>query len=113
MAVINPAPADRYMMTEFDPKSVMLYYFPPEYFKDGKASKCYIPTENNDISELDRVTVDFMYPPNAAARLKNFAAAKADYVEAVERSKNDGSKSIGIDFVEVYFDRDWNAADGD
>lgn len=105
MAVFVPRPQDRLMMTDFDPKSVMLYYFPPEYFKSGKASPCYSPYENSDISEVDRITIDYMYSADMAARQKNFEAARVDYMQAVERSKEKMTKTVGMDFMELYFDR--------
>ena len=60
----NMAPeiGDDLMMTEFDPKSIMIYAFPPEFFLHGKESVCYIGKENTQISEGDRTTIRYMYP---------------------------------------------------
>jgi hypothetical protein len=43
--------------TLFDPKSIMLYMFPPELFKDHKGTN-----NNTDLSEKDKAYITQMYP---------------------------------------------------
>lgn len=45
---------------EFDPDSIMLYYFPPEWTTDGKGTKY-----NTDLSNKDKAYIKFCYPANA------------------------------------------------
>ena len=49
-----------------DPSSIMMYSQPPEIFKSGEASKCYVKP-NNTISSLDRQFIAQVYPMGATA----------------------------------------------
>jgi hypothetical protein len=50
--------------SNFDPKSVMLYAFPPFYFKQGEKSPCFTNL-NIDLSTGDYKLLRRMYPPSA------------------------------------------------
>jgi Astacin (Peptidase family M12A) len=90
--------------TKFDPKSVMKYYYDPKMFKNGTESACYTEGDNNTISELDRKTVAFMYPPSEQARLEKFKQDRAAFAALVEKAEEEGaSKSIGPDLLAKYF----------
>lgn len=98
--------------TKFDPKSVMKYYYDPKMFKNGKDSTCYTEGDNNAISELDRKTVAFMYPPDPQARLERFQANRAAFAALVERAEERGaSKSVSPDLVAKYFPETTPAGD--
>jgi hypothetical protein len=99
------------MATDFDASSVMLYFFPPEYYLKGKDSTCYIPESNNAISELDRATADFMYPADPAARIRNFEQSKAQFMAIWNRAQESGTRAVGVNFPEAYFGTKGVAAD--
>jgi hypothetical protein len=95
--------AEDLMMTDFDPKSVMLYSFPAEFYVNGGNSSCYISHSNVDISPTDRATVEYMYNSDVAQRQKNFQQAKAQFSAIVEKSAAAGTKSVNFDFVGAFF----------
>jgi hypothetical protein len=99
------------MMTEFDSKSVMLYSFPAEYYVDGDKSKCFIPASNTAISDNDRVTINYMYPADASARVKNFEQSKAQFAEIVKKAEAAGKRATGLDYEDAYFGAKGVAAD--
>ena len=99
------------MMTEFDSKSVMLYSFPAEYYVDGDKSKCFIPSSNTAISETDRSTINFMYPADASARVKNFEQSRAQFAEIMKKAEAAGTKAAGLDYEDAYFGAKGVAAD--
>jgi Astacin (Peptidase family M12A) len=100
---MQPFSGEDLMMTQFDPSSVMLYYFPPDYYKDGDKSKCFIPSANNEISETDFTTVAYMYPADAAARLKNFENRKVALQGVVQKASASGKKGIMVDLAKLFF----------
>jgi len=107
-----PFSGDDLMMTDFDAKSVMLYSFPPEYYLQGDKSSCYIPSSNNDISEADRATIDYMYPADPAERVKNFEQSKAQFMAIWSKAEAAGStKAVGINYPDVFFGAKGVAAD--
>ena len=99
------------MMTDFDAKSVMLYSFPAEYYNEGDKSKCFIPASNTEISEVDRVTVNYMYPADAAARAKNFEQSKAQFADIMKKAEAAGTKSVGLNYTDAFFGAKGVAAD--
>jgi hypothetical protein len=48
-------------MTQVDRKSIMHYSLPPNLFRDGSGSKCWVP-QNDDLSEQDRRFIAAIYP---------------------------------------------------
>jgi hypothetical protein len=100
------------MMTDFDSASIMLYYFPPEFYLNGANSSCFIQHENADISPADRVTVNFMYSSDSAARVKNFEQNKAEFMKIWDTgAKTGATKSVGLDFPEVFLNPKGMGAD--
>ncbi|WP_433293008.1 M12 family metallopeptidase [Actinoplanes sp. CA-030573] len=53
----------RTQFTAFDPESVMLYAFPPEWTLDGRTFP-----ENTELSAADRAFAAHIYPPRGASR---------------------------------------------
>jgi hypothetical protein len=100
---MQPFSGEDLMMTDFDPRSVMLYYFPPDYYKVGDKSKCYIPASNNEISETDFGTVAYMYPADAAARLKGFEERKTALQGIVKKASESGKKGVMVDLAKLFF----------
>lgn len=49
-----------------DRASVMLYQFPAQLLVNGTSSHCYIPTQNNEISDLDARVLQAAYAPAAS-----------------------------------------------
>jgi hypothetical protein len=99
------------MMTDFDSKSVMLYYFPEEFYTDGSKASCFIQKPNDDISEIDRGTVQFMYPSDMAQREANYGGVKQAFTAIIDKAAAEGKKSAGIDFMAAYFSGKGVAAD--
>lgn len=106
-----PEVAEDLMVTDFDPKSVMLYSFPAEFYLKGADSSCFINHANDDVSPVDRATITYMYPADMGERQKNFQQAKAQFSAIVEKSANAGTKAVNIDFVGAFFGDKGVAAD--
>jgi len=101
---LAPLAGEDLMLTDFDAQSVMLYSFPAEYYLNGDKSNCFIPQSNNGISETDRVTINYMYPADANARIKNFEQSKAQFMAIWDKAQAEGTtKSVGVNFPEAYF----------
>lgn len=100
------------MMTDFDAASIMLYSFPKEYYVNGEKSSCFIPFSNTAISPADRATINFMYPSDPAARVKNFEQSKAQFAEIMKKAEAAGTtKSVSMNYEEAYFGAKGVAAD--
>ncbi len=56
------------LASAFDRKSIMLYTFPPEFFKQGNQATCYNPP-NRSISDGDKAIVSALYPDTPAAKV--------------------------------------------
>lgn len=109
---LAPFAGEDLMLTDFDAKSVMLYSFPAEYYLNGDKSSCYIGKSNDGISETDRVTINYMYPSDPSARIKNFEQSKAQFMGIWDKAKAEGTtKSVGVDFPEAFFGAKGVAAD--
>lgn len=99
-----PFSGEDLMMTDFDSKSIMLYSFPAQYYLQGDKSKCFIPASNTVISAADRSTINFMYPSDAAARVKNFAQNKAQFLALWAKAEETGaSKAVSLNFPDAFF----------
>lgn len=99
------------MMTDFDSKSIMLYYFPEEFYSAGQKASCFIQKPNDDISEIDRGTIQFMYPANMAERETNYGQVKQAFQSIITKAESAGTKSAGIDFMGTVFNLKGVAAD--
>ena len=100
------------MLTDFDSKSIMLYFFPPDYYLNGEKSSCYIQSSNNVISETDRVTINYMYPVDASSRIKNFEQSKAQFMKIWDKAQAEGTtRDVTVNFPEAYFGAKGVAAD--
>jgi hypothetical protein len=100
------------MLTDFDAQSIMLYYFPADYYLKGTNSSCYITSSNNAISPTDRSTIEFMYPANQGDRIKNFADSKAQFMKIWDKAGEEGiTRDVTINFPEAFFSAKGVAAD--
>ena len=108
-----PFSGEDLMMTDFDSQSVMLYSFPAEYYLNGEKSTCFIPSSNTSISDGDRLTINYMYPADAASRVKNFEQSRAQFAEIVKKAESAGTKAIGIDYLDAFFGAKGVAADAE
>lgn len=98
------------MTTDFDPTSIMLYRFPPEYYLNGEKSACYIPSENNAISATDRATIDYMYPASQEQRVANFEQNQAKFMTIWNDAQKSGTRAVGMNFPEIFFSKKGVAA---
>lgn len=103
--------AEDLMVTNFDPQSVMLYSFPPDFYLKGDQSSCYISHANDDISAVDRATVTYMYPADMGERQKNFQQAKVQFSAIVDKAASAGTKAVNMDFIGAFFGDKGVAAD--
>ncbi len=109
---LAPFAGEDLMLTEFDSASIMLYSFPPEYYLEGAKSTCFIPASNSDVSPTDRVTINFMYPSDPAARVKNFEQSKAQFDAIWKKAEETGgTKAVSVNFKDAFFGARGVAAD--
>jgi len=94
---------DDLMMTDFDPHSIMLYSFPPDYYLTGDKSPCYAPKPINDISDVDQGTLEHMYPKDAGARMERFTASKVAFKTIWDKAGESGTKGVMIDMLDTYY----------
>jgi hypothetical protein len=80
--------------TKYDPKSVMKYSFPAEWFVNGEQSKCFSGPANEDISKFDRAIIGYMYPPKAQAWADQDKAARAKLKAAIAKAPADAAKLL-------------------
>jgi hypothetical protein len=85
MRSLHPSEVDT---TAFDPQSIMKYYFPPEFYRNGTSSDCY-SEENLELSPKDRTVLAELYPADpvrqasaATERLGNAISALNTVVPA-------------------------------
>ena len=69
----------------FDPSSVMLYRFPPLFYKTA-TSACAPVGDGTDLSAGDRLGLDTLYPGNGAEAFKAIVAHRQDLLETVSGS---------------------------
>ena len=88
--------------TNYDPKSIMRYAFPPVYYTSGKASSCY-SASSYKLSASDRDIIRHFYPPELAQRravtneIRSAMKAEMEKSGAVE-----GSKSAVLQIIDDY-----------
>lgn len=61
------APSSAIVVGPYDRLSIMEYFFDASMFARGAQSPCYVPHENNGLSEQDRIAVAQAYPASPAA----------------------------------------------
>jgi hypothetical protein len=59
------ANAAEFNMTAVDRRSIMHYSLPPELFRQGRSSPCWVP-DNDDLSEQDKRFIASIYPKGDA-----------------------------------------------
>lgn len=70
---------------EWDPDSVMLYRFPPEFYLRGENSTCY--TDGNEVlSDGDRLFLARVYPDSAGESRRAFQVAASELFAAFENA---------------------------
>lgn len=103
---------DDLMMTDFDPNSVMLYSFPPDYYLNGEKSPCFAPKPINAISNVDMSTLAYMYPPDAQSRLERFTRSKTAFKAIWDKGQESGNtKGVMINMLDAYFSNKGTAGD--
>jgi hypothetical protein len=108
-----PMAGEDLMMTEFDPKSIMLYSFPKEYYVNGEKSSCFIGHSNDAISDTDRTVIQYMYPADQEARAKNYGENRAQFAKIVQKAEAAGTKAAGMDYEKAFFSDKGVAADAE
>jgi len=73
---------------QFDRDSIMLYTFPPDYFKSGEQSPCFAPY-TTALSPGDQRMMENMYPASREADVTRYEAARKVLLEAAENAKGD------------------------
>jgi hypothetical protein len=58
---------ERYQATAYDQKSIMHYQIDSGLYEKGERSQCFIPHENNALSDTDHAIIRAMYPAITAA----------------------------------------------
>ena len=67
----------------FDPKAVMLYSFPVEFYRTGAQARCYT-AGNTQLSEEDKTFIADYYTASAAGAVASAEAALESYVSALQ-----------------------------
>jgi hypothetical protein len=73
---------------QFDRDSIMLYTFPPDYFKSGEQSPCFAPY-TTALSPGDRHMIEQMYPADRVTDVSRYEAARKVLLETAEEAKTD------------------------
>jgi hypothetical protein len=90
------------LVTSFDKKSIMLYTFPREYFKQDAKASCY-SAPNRVLSEGDKNIVAALYPADKSEKIKLQNEIKKGHLDAINISgKSDGAKSGVIQTLDDY-----------
>jgi hypothetical protein len=100
-------------MTDFDRASIMLYYFPPDFYTKGEQSNCYISTFNEAISPVDLNKIAERYPSDPNARVERHKRNRAAFAAVWENAQDDVSRSAKIDPLAAFFDRPGNVNESD
>lgn len=72
----------------FDRDSIMLYTFPPDYFRSGEQSPCFAPY-TTALSPGDRGMMEQMYPASRIDDVTRYEAARKVLLDAAETAKSD------------------------
>lgn len=100
---LKPFYGDDLMASDFDKTSVMLYQFPDKYYIKGASSACYVPEPNNNISQVDRAVVAYMYPADAASRQQRFEENKKKFEAIWNAPATEGKKGVMVDMVKAFY----------
>lgn len=95
-------------LTDFDRGSIMLYYFPPDFYTKGEQSNCYISIFNQAISSVDLAKIAERYSSDPNARLERHNRNRAAFAAVWEKAQDDVSRSAKIDPLKAFFDRPGN-----
>ena len=102
---LRQATGEDLQLTKFDRKSVMLYHFPPDFYRKGAKSRCFVSKDNEQISAGDRALAAIMYPADATARLEAFKKNKEAFENIWSKNGDAGTKGVMFDPVKAFFDR--------
>lgn len=98
IAASSGYPLDAFEVSDYDPKSIMEYYFEPAMFVAGRQSPCAIARENSELSAQDRKAVANAY------RLK---PAFPEFAAILEKNqKLQGIVNASVHFKEAIAQRD-------
>lgn len=87
--------------SKFDNRSIMLYTFKPEFYKNGARSPCYATT-NFTISEGDFAYLRTLYPMNTAQHKEDIVANKLALAEAYKKlAISAGSREVALQNLEL------------
>jgi hypothetical protein len=100
-------------LTDFDRASIMLYYFPPDFYTKGEQSPCYVSTFNEAISQTDLTKIAERYPSDPNSRLERHNRNRAAFAALWEKTQGDVSRSAKIDPLKAFFDRPGNENESD
>jgi hypothetical protein len=90
------------LTSTFDKKSIMLYTFPPAYFKQGTNASCYNPP-NTSLSDGDKSIVAALYPQNRKEKLKLQDDIKNGHLDRIKASgQAEGAKSAVVQLIGEY-----------
>jgi hypothetical protein len=90
------------LASAFDRRSIMLYTFPPQYFKEGTTASCYSPP-NTSLSDGDKSLVAALYPESREAKLKLQDDIKKGHLDLIKASgQAEGAKSAVLELVGSY-----------
>lgn len=105
---MREAKGDDLDLTNFDRGSIMLYYFPPDFYVKGEQSNCYISTFNETISSTDLAKMAERYSSDPNTRIERHKRNRAAFAAVWEKAQSDVSRSIKLDPLEAFFDRTGN-----
>jgi hypothetical protein len=90
------------LMSSFDRQSIMLYTFPPAYFREGKQASCY-SSQNISLSDGDKWIVSKLYPDTREEKIDLQNEIKSTHLDAIEGSgRAEGAKSGAQQLVSSY-----------
>jgi hypothetical protein len=92
------------LMTEYDPNSVMKYYFDAKMFKDGEKAKCYSPGVNTKISNVDFATVAYMYPAAQDQWAASYNDRRAKFKALWDKAQASGNtKGVMMNYLDAFY----------
>jgi hypothetical protein len=110
---MRPLSGEGLVATAFNKLSVMLYAFPAQFYVNGDKSECYIPQDNNGISQGDRDVLAGIYPADPNARMQRFESAKAEFSGMLDKKAEEGTKGVTFNAMKEFFGRPGNTGEAD